>query len=216
MSLLGSFGSPRLIFGRRASAEPPPAETLDRFSRVYDEHLDFVWRTVRRLGIPESALEDAVQDVFVVVHRKLDTFEERSSMKTWLFGIAHGVVRNHRRTARRKRTDGMTTSVLEPDELPDSSTSPFQRTAEREGFRLVQTFLDSLDDDKRAVFILSELEQLPAPAIAEAVGTNVNTVYSRLRAARAQLEVTVSRQQALEGRALGAGPAAMTATERPR
>ena len=65
---------------------------------------------------------------------------------------------------------------------------------------LVQTFLDSLDDDKRAVFILAELEQLPAPAIAEAVGTNVNTVYSRLRAARALLEAAVERQAALNAR----------------
>ena len=173
---------------------------LDRFSQVYDEHLDFVWRTVRRLGIAESGMEDAVQDVFVVVHRKLETFEERSSMKTWLFGIAHGVVRNHRRTARRKRTDAAAASEVTPDELPDSKQSPFQRTADREGLLLVQSFLDSLDDDKRAVFILAELEQMPAPAIAEAVGTNVNTVYSRLRAARVQLEAAIARLSAVDAR----------------
>jgi RNA polymerase sigma-70 factor (ECF subfamily) len=181
--------------------------SLDRFAQVYDEHLDFVWRTMRRLGIAESGMEDAVQDVFVVVHRKLATFEARSSMKTWLFGIADGVARNHRRTARRKRTDGTARSELGPDDLPDSKQSPFQRTADREGLGLVQSFLDSLDDDKRAVFILAELEQMPAPAIAEAVGTNVNTVYSRLRAARALLEAAVERQAAIDARSAMVGRA---------
>jgi RNA polymerase sigma-70 factor (ECF subfamily) len=165
------------------------------FGTLYDEHVDFVWRTVRRLGVPAGNDEDAVQDVFLTVHRKLGDFEGRSSMKTWLFGIAQSVVRNHRRTARRKRTDAASVSSVTPDELPGELLSdPFAHAAEQEALVWVQGFLDRLDEDKRAVFVLAELEEMPAPEIAEAVGANVNTVYSRLRAARAELGSALSRQ----------------------
>src|SRR5882724_509457 len=69
------------------------------FSAIYDAYFDFVWRSLRRLGVPEATLDDAAQDVFVVVHRRLPEFEARSTVKTWLFGIVLRVVATHRRTA---------------------------------------------------------------------------------------------------------------------
>src|SRR4051812_45143312 len=82
-------------------ARPPPS-----FDAIYEEHFDFVWRSVGRLGVDAAAVEDAAQDVFVIAHRRLAGFEGRSSVKTWLFGIALRVSRDHRRSARRKRSHG--------------------------------------------------------------------------------------------------------------
>src|SRR5258708_23415591 len=70
---------------------------------IYERYGDFVWRNLRRLGIGEEAADDALQDVFLVVHRRLADFESRSSVKTWLFGIVLRVAQTHLRTARRRR-----------------------------------------------------------------------------------------------------------------
>jgi RNA polymerase sigma-70 factor (ECF subfamily) len=150
------------------------------FESIYEAHFEFVWRTVRRLGVPEAYLDDAVQDVFVVVHRRLGDFAGRSSVKTWLFAIARRTAKDHRRRAQRKPGDAL------PPELPDAAAGPEEAASRREAARRLQAVLDAMDEEKREVFVLAELEQLAAPAIAEALELPVNTVYSRLRAARAQ------------------------------
>src|SRR5580765_6751726 len=83
----------------RAESVEPRALT---FAEVYEAHFAFVWRSVRRLGVDDAAVDDVVQETFVIVHRRLQEFEARSSLKTWLFGILLRVVRDHRRTLRRK------------------------------------------------------------------------------------------------------------------
>jgi len=70
---------------------------------IYRSHGAFVWRNLRRLGIPENMVEDVLQDVFMVVHRRLPEFAGRSSLKTWLFGIVLRVVKTHRRSQKRRR-----------------------------------------------------------------------------------------------------------------
>ena len=164
------------------------------FEVVYDEHFDFVWRSVRRLGVPESAVDDAVQDVFVVVFRRLEDFEHRSTIKTWLFGIVLRVVRTHRRTAARKRTEPL------PEVLASSGPDPQQQSERREAIDVLDAILDRMDEDKRAVFVMAELEQMTAPEIAEVTGTKLNTVYSRLRAARKAFEDGVKRHRARDER----------------
>lgn len=166
-------------------------EAKASFEQIYDEHFDFVWRSVRRLGVPDHQVDDAVQDVFVVVHRRLADFEGRSSMRTWLFGIALKVARSHRRRAARKGTEPLVQEVVDHESL-----SPHEATARNEGLRLLHSLLDELDDDKRAVFVLAELEQMTAPEIAEALEVKLNTVYSRLRAARKNFDEALKRHQA--------------------
>src|SRR5687767_2802019 len=78
------------------------AAERSRFDQVYDEHVDFVWRSARRLGVPGTFADDVVQQTFLVVHRRLHDFEHRSSVKTWLFSILLRVVQDHRRSMRRK------------------------------------------------------------------------------------------------------------------
>src|SRR5512139_1550190 len=88
------------------------------FRRVYDEHLAFVWRSLRRLGVPEAAVKDAVQDVFVVVHRRLAEFEERAQVSTWLFRICMRTAKDYRRRAHVRR------EVLGDDGAFESAVAP--------------------------------------------------------------------------------------------
>jgi RNA polymerase sigma-70 factor (ECF subfamily) len=155
------------------------ADMTEAAERLAREQLDFVFRSLRRLGVAPGQLDDAVQDVFVVALRRDGEFEGRSSHRTWLFGIAQNVARDCRRRERRSQTH-------EPmsEEPTASAPSPFDQATSQEALRVIDAFLLSLDDDKRGVFIMAELEQIPVPEIARALSANVNTVYSRLRAAR--------------------------------
>ncbi len=171
-----------------------PAEPAT-FQQVYDTHVDYVWRTVCRLGIHGAAVQDVTQEVFLVVHRKLAEFEGRASVKTWLFRIARRVVRDHRRTIRRK--DSHTDGAADVEEVPaDGESGPDVSVAKAEAVRLLYQILDTLDEDKREVFVLAELEQWPAPQIAQALEINANTVYSRLRLAREGFNLALARHRA--------------------
>ena len=165
--------------GSQPGASLPLLGNNRDLDRLYRDHFAFVWRSLRRLGVPPQALDDAVQDVFFVALRRHEAFKGRSSDRTWLFGIAANISHEERRRGRRA-------SALQAidERVPAQQSSPLQQASDAEAARFVQAFLDTLDDQKREVFILSELEQMPAPEIAEAVGTKLNTVYSRLRAAR--------------------------------
>lgn len=164
------------------------------FELVYNDYFDFVWRSLRRLGVPEASADDALQDVFVVVHRRLGEFGGRSSLKTWLFGIAMRVTSDHRRRVRRK-------GGHEPldEAVADPAPSPQEKAANAEMLSLLDRALDALDDDRRAIFVLAELEQMSAPEIAEALGVKLNTVYSRLRLARQDFERALTGLRPQEG-----------------
>ncbi|WP_441290787.1 RNA polymerase sigma factor [Sorangium sp. KYC3313] len=175
------------VFDPRFGVHDGPA-SLD-FDAVYDEHADFVWRNLRRLGVSEASLDDAFQDVFVVVHRRLGEFEPRSSVKAWLFAILCRVARDHRRLVRRK-------GGLEelPGGVADRAPGPAERLEQVEALKLVDALLAELDDDKRAVLVMAEIEELSAPEIAAALDVKLNTVYSRLRAARREFELALARR----------------------
>lgn len=168
------------------------------FEDVYERCFDFVWRNVRRLGIQDAFVDDVVQEVFLVVHRRLAEFEQRSSLKTWLFGIMIRVARDHRRALRRKSPHARSAGAsVDADTVADEHTaSPHEAANRTQEVRLLYKLLDELEDDKRAVFVLAELEQMSVPAIAELLGANVNTVYARLRAARQDFEQAVTREKA--------------------
>src|SRR6185295_628085 len=138
------------------------------FDELYEGYVDFIWRSVRRLGVSEGAADDVVQQVFLVVHRRLPEFSHAASVRTWIFGILLRVVREHRRTLRRK-SPHILWPRTDPETLADDRESgPDETTARAEAARLVQRWLDELDDDKREVFVLAELAQMTAREIAEA------------------------------------------------
>jgi RNA polymerase sigma-70 factor (ECF subfamily) len=185
----------RAGLGSRPPPEGAPEPEPWDFEAIYDAHFDFVWRSLRRLGVPEPAVEDATQDVFVVVYRRLGDFEGRSQVRTWLFGIALRVARSHRRRlARKGHLDPL------PAELASEGEGPEREVEKRRAAHLLDRFLDALDEDKRAVFVLAEMEQMTAPEIQAALGVKLNTVYSRLRAARKAFEDMVRRHLAREER----------------
>ena len=163
----------------------------DDLDRAYKEHFAFVWRSLARLGVPPASLDDATQDVFIVALRRAAEFSGRSSYRTWLFGIAANVAREQRRSARLgQRHEPLAEAII----TASVERSPLEQASDAQALRFVARFLDTLDDAQREVFILSELEQMPSPEIAQAVGAKLNTVYSRLRLAREAFARMVAQQ----------------------
>ncbi|HKP64568.1 MAG TPA: sigma-70 family RNA polymerase sigma factor [Polyangiales bacterium] len=166
----------------------------ERFHALYREHFDFVFRNLRRLGVPEPAVEDALQDVYLVVLRRIEEFQG-THVKAWLFAILLRVAGNYRRSQRRR---GPSEPLLE-EQLPASDAGPFEQAAREQARRILHGFLDSLEDNRRAVFVMAELEQMTAPEIARALSANLNTVYSWLRSARAEFVAWLAEGGAAHG-----------------
>lgn len=154
---------------------------------VFDEHASYIWRTFRHLGMPEADVEDLCQEVFVVVHRKLGEFEGRSSLKTWLYGICLRVAADHRRRAhvRNERAQADPAEHL-------AAAGELQPDVRAETRAQLQALLATLDEDKRTVLVLYELEGLTMKEVAEAIGCPLQTAYSRLHAARERVVAALS------------------------
>jgi RNA polymerase sigma-70 factor, ECF subfamily len=153
-----------------------------QITEVFAEHADFVWRSLRRLGVPAADVDDALQEVFLVVYRRLAEYEDRGFMRAWLFSISRQVSSHYHRGVRRseERHRGLVISTTAPD-LEEV-------IARREAEQVVGTFLDQLDEPHRLVFHLADVEGLTAPEIATALDVNLNTIYGRLRQARKRFE----------------------------
>jgi RNA polymerase sigma-70 factor (ECF subfamily) len=163
------------------------------FGRVYDENFEFVWRAARRLGAQPAVLDDVVQEVFLVVHRRLPEQDGSYPLRGWLYAIVVHVVRANRRKAYQRAIELPTDGI---DARAHPSAPPDDGAARSEAIATLYEILDQLDDEKREVFVLAELEELTAPQIAAALEINVNTVYARLRAARQVFNEAVARHQA--------------------
>jgi len=161
--------------------EPRPTS----LEAIYRQHFSATWRILRRLGVPDEQLDDATQDVFLVVHRRLGEFDPRSPLKSWIFAIAVRVASDYRRRAARRRTEPL------DEAIQDTAPCPARMSELQESVRLLHEVLDTLDEGKRVVFVLAELEQLTVPEIATVLGVNLNTVYSRLRSGRKQFEAAL-------------------------
>lgn len=179
----------------RAVPEAARRVTL-RVDQVYEAHVDFVWRSARSLGVREHHVDDVVQEVFVVVQRRLAEFEGRSDIKTWLFGITRRVVRAHVRQLARSRSQ-----TEQSAELADESAACAEsQLAALEGAKLLYALLDELEPDLREVFVLTELEEMSGPAIAQALDLQLSNVYARVRRARIAFEAALKRQRARQAR----------------
>jgi RNA polymerase sigma-70 factor (ECF subfamily) len=174
-------------------------ERLD-FEKVYDEHFDFVWRTARRMGIPEASADDVVQDVFLVVHRRLEDYDGHTPARRWVLGIVVRVVADHRRRFWRKDARCVPPEVDRDgaEMLPSPWPAPQEECEQAEALRLAMDLLEQLHPDKREVLWLAQVEQLSVPEIADCLGLNVNTVYARLRAARRDFNAVYARHRARE------------------
>lgn len=152
---------------------------------LYRRHVGFVWRCLRRFGIPEEALEDVVHDVFLTVRDALPQRERRAAATTWLYGIARNVAANARRRSERAARRNANAPV------PVAALDPEEAAARAEAEVLMTEFLAQLDPDQAAVFELCDIEGLSGPDAAALLGINLNVAYSRLRLARRRLEAFV-------------------------
>jgi len=171
-----------------APAESAPAPAFDD---VYAAHVAFVWRVLRTFGVAEPQIEDAVQDVFVVVHRRLAEWQGRAAITTWLFAIARRVASGYRRRAGSQA--GALTEGLRDGLVDDRAGTgdPFAEISRAQAAATVLAILEQIDEPKRIVFALVELEQLSVPEVARMLDLNLNTAYSRLRLARQAFEAAV-------------------------
>jgi RNA polymerase sigma-70 factor (ECF subfamily) len=162
--------------------EASPVADAPTLAQVFRDHAPFAWRTLRHYGVPEADLEDATQEVFLVVQRKLPGFRGDSSLRTWLHSICRRVAGDWRKSRRRRR------EIL-TEAPPDSpEPAPQERLVHEHRTRtLLAGLLSDLDHDKREVFVLYEIEELPMAEVATMIGCPVQTAYYRLYAARRQV-----------------------------
>lgn len=173
------------------------ADRQEVVRRIYAEHQAFVWRTVQHLGIAVELADDATQEVFIVVHRRLDDYDPARPFRSWLWGIAKlvvmGVKRGQTRAARK----------LELVAAPEPTMAPDDLLEHERAVAFVQEFIERLGAKHRDVFVLCEQEGMSGPEAADALGIRLNTVYSRLRKARKHFEDAVQRRHLRETRSIG-------------
>ena len=163
--------------------------------QVYERHADFVWRTLRRLGVAEAEARDAAHDVFLIVHGELGRFEGRSSLSTWLFAICRSVARDCRR--RERQGARLLTEAALDDEL-DLRADVGRAVEHQQQLAELERILSMLSTEQRNVFILFEIERLTGEELAEALGIPLGTVYSRLALARKAFREELERSRARE------------------
>ncbi len=168
---------------------------LSTFREIYDAHFAFVWRSLRRLGIPESETADCAQEVFLVVARKHQEFEQRSKLTTWLYGICFRVAKDRRQLRAAKRARATEELDSEGHDAGVDASEPAER---RQAAKLLDSILDAMPLEQRAVFTLFELEGCSGQEIAELLELPPGTVASRLRLARECFRREVERLRAKE------------------
>ncbi len=152
---------------------------------LFREHASFVARVLSRLNVPPADVDDALQEVFLVVARKLEHYEDRGSVKAWLFTIARQVAMHARRShGRSEQRKAQALLAAEGASVP----TPEERAAHRQAAELVRWALSQIDPDQAMVFYLAEIEGFTVPEIAASLDVNLNTVYGRLRLSRKRME----------------------------
>jgi RNA polymerase sigma-70 factor, ECF subfamily len=162
---------------------------------IYETHADFVWRTLRRLGVPEEDSHDALQDVFIAVQNHLHQFEGRSSLSTWIFTICRTAARDRRR--RLAREQGRLVDV-EVEHSIDLRANVERAAEHNERVAILEVLLSGLEVEQRNVFILFEIEKMTGEEICEVLEVPLGTVYSRLQAARKAFRQALVRREASE------------------
>jgi RNA polymerase sigma-70 factor (ECF subfamily) len=148
--------------------------------QVFDEHARYVFRVLKYFGVRDADVQDVCQEVFITVHRKLDEFEGRSSLRTWLYRICQHAASDHRRRAYVRRE--IATDVAASEDADSSRVE--DGGARSEARSTLEFLLERLDEQKRLVFVLYEIEGLTMREVCEVAECPLQTAYSRLHAAR--------------------------------
>jgi RNA polymerase sigma-70 factor (ECF subfamily) len=180
-------------------AEAPASAPLatpgfPEFRTLFADYFPYVWHSLRRLGVPDRDLEDLAHDVFLEVYRGRDRYDPARPVRAWLFGFAFRKASHYRRRARhRYEVQG------ETDERAEAAPTALERVITTEALGVAHTALEALEIDRRAVFLMHEVDGISIPEVAEALGIPLNTAYSRLRLARRDFRKRVSRLRARQG-----------------
>jgi RNA polymerase sigma-70 factor, ECF subfamily len=161
------------------TTEAAPVSQPVPFERLVGEHLDFVWRSLRRFGVPAADVDDATQQVFLIANQKLDKIRPGSE-RAFLVGVATRVASHARRSLHRREAAELSLSSNPRAENPD----PEELTERLEARELLDRVLDTMPLDLRSVFVLFELEELSVDQISRALVLPRGTVATRLRRAR--------------------------------
>ncbi|MDB4953515.1 MAG: polymerase sigma factor RpoE [Myxococcales bacterium] len=156
----------------------PPGSGLEQFDAIYEREFDYVWRNVRRLGVATGDIPDAVHEVFFVLYRRWNDVDKARSVRPWLFGVARRVAAGIRRKQRETPTE------VDPPNAEDPLVA--QRL-------LLWKAMDALDEDRRIILILHDLEGHSGVEISQILDIPANTVHSRLRLGRADLLASVRK-----------------------
>jgi RNA polymerase sigma-70 factor (ECF subfamily) len=167
---------------------------LPNFATIYDQHFAFVWRLAAMSRVPASHLDDVVQETFLVIHRRLPSFEGRSSLRTWIAAVTRNTAHEF---VRRKRHQ-LLGSELDPDASASAALTPAEQLEATAAAQLLDQFLAELPDDQREIFVLAEVEQMTAIEIGSILDINPNTVRTKLRAARMSVQASLARHRAAE------------------
>jgi RNA polymerase sigma-70 factor, ECF subfamily len=174
----------------------PPVAVLPPFPEIYRQYFDFVWSSARHLGIGTEGIDDVVQEVFIVIHAKLHTVQQPESLRSWIYGVVRRTVSGHRRSYKvNEPTAGAQLERL-ADAPGRAGTTPLDVAEQNAQLDLLSSLLGEIDESKREIFILAELEEMTVPEIADALEIPLNTAYSRLRAARQAFEAGLARRAA--------------------
>ncbi|HXX30480.1 MAG TPA: sigma-70 family RNA polymerase sigma factor [Myxococcaceae bacterium] len=173
-----------------ALAKMADVPTAPDFAEAYDAEFEAVWLYLRRLGVPEADVEDAVHDVFVVAHRRYATYDPSRPLRPWLLGIAFRVAAQWRRQRRHE------VSLAEPAiEVPDAGQRPDDAVASEQARSQLHAALAQIDLHQRAVVVMHDLNGIPVPEIATSLDVPLNTIYSRLRLGRAKVAAVLRGQR---------------------
>jgi RNA polymerase sigma-70 factor (ECF subfamily) len=184
----------------RAEAAPVEDDLAEDLGTLYAQHFTTVWRSLRRLGVPEASLEDAAQDVFLVVHRRRHEFAGRSAVTTWLYGIALRVAKDYRRSESRRQVR-LARLAGEESMRQGSGDCPATATERSEANQVLHAALGELPDEQRELFVLLVLEEVPMRIAANILGLGLRTAQRRARAAQIGFEKAVDRRLVPPGRA---------------
>jgi RNA polymerase sigma-70 factor (ECF subfamily) len=169
-----------------------PVPTLQT---IYKEYFNFVWSSARHLGATGDAIDDVVQDVFIVIHHKLATLQRPEALRSWIYGIVRRTVSDYRRSRRTRDAAGARLGAEFKSSRP-SQPSPLELAERSAELELLECVLADLDETKREVFVMVEVLEMTVPEVVQALEIPLNTAYSRLRLARQSFEEALARHEA--------------------
>lgn len=182
-----------------ADADRDPSRSgLPSFAVIYKQYFDFVWSSARHLGAAVDAIDDVVQDVFLVIHARLESLQNPEALRSWIYGIVRRTVSDHRRSRRSRDAAGARLGA-ELKTTGSAQPSPLDLTERNAELALLESILAELDPPKREVFVMVEVLEMTVPEVALALEVPLNTAYSRLRLARKLFDEALARRHSQYG-----------------